>query len=79
MGVSEMSENHDDSTRAPVNDNNAQDVDLRDLNAKHVVEDGKDVHLVNWYSPEDPEVWRPPSRIREKQFLSQRLGSPELV
>lgn len=60
-GISEMSETHDDPIRAPVNDIDAQDVGLRDLNAKHVVEDGKDVHLDDRYGSGDQETWRPPS------------------
>lgn len=37
-------------------DSDTQDGDFRDLNSKHVVEDGKDIHLVDWYGPDDPEV-----------------------
>ncbi|KAL9610745.1 MAG: hypothetical protein Q9167_004564 [Letrouitia subvulpina] len=49
------------SSRSPERPNASEkesdtpDGDLRDLNTKHVVEDGKDIHLVDWYGPDDPE------------------------
>jgi len=67
-----------DSTNASAKDFNTQDVNLQDLSVNHVVEDGKDIYLVDWSGPDDPEVSTPLGSMR-LTFLTQSSESPELA
>lgn len=56
-----------------------QGVKLEDLNQGQAVEDGKDIYLVDWYGPDDPEVCSPVVAAFWKLLLTQHLEPPELV
>ena len=67
-----------EQTNASAQDFNKQDGDLQDRSGNHVVEDGKDTYLVDWYGPDDPEVSAPIGSMRQV-FLTQTSESPELA
>lgn len=45
-----------EQTNTSVQDSKTQDGDLQDRNENDIVENGKDIYLVAWYGPDDPEV-----------------------
>ncbi len=65
-------------TNASAQDLDTQNGDLQDRSGTHVVEDGKDIYLVDWYGPDDPEVSAPVGSMRQA-FLTQISESPELA
>jgi DHA1 family multidrug resistance protein-like MFS transporter len=74
----EKSKDPNDSINASATDFDTQGVDLQGLSVNHVVEDGKDIYLVDWYGPDDPEVSAPLGSMRQI-FLTQTSESPELA
>lgn len=56
-GALEKPQEPNDATNASPTDVETQGVGLQD--AEHVVEAGKDIYLVDWYGPDDPEVSAP--------------------
>ena len=75
---SEQSKDTNDLTNASTKDFDTQNIDSQDLSVNHVVEDGKDIYLVDWYGPDDPEPSAPVRSIRQT-FLTQSSESPELA
>ena len=56
-----------------------QDIDSRHRSANHVVEDGQDVWLVDWYGLDDPEVSAPNwFHATKTTFLSQESRIPKI-
>lgn len=70
-GGSEKSKDPNDSTHASTKGFDAQDVNLQDQSV------GKDIYLVDWYGPDDPEVSAPIGSMRQiflTQFRIPRIG-----
>ena len=67
-----------EQTNASTKECDTQDGGLQDRSGSHVVEDGKDIYLVDWYGPDDPEVSAPMGSMRQA-FLTQNPESPELA
>lgn len=75
---SEKSENLNDAANTSARDFKTQDVDSVEPSINHVVEDGKDAYLVDWYGPDDPEVPNaiesPPETFLTREFRILRIG-----
>ena len=60
-------------------ESDTQDLDSRHRSANHVVEDGQDVCLVDWYGPDDPEVSAPNwFHATKTTFLTQESRIPKI-
>lgn len=60
-GSDASSKNTNGSPRAKTNGpkGEASDGTVRDSSGPaHMVEGGKNIHLMDWYGPDDPDIWR---------------------